>query len=288
MKEKSRRAYIKFGRIQKLRATPGCRACLAFTPNHTPECVARHQEACGKKDQTPIEHEEKGLEELLDEQFPPGLDFEYEPSIASHDRLDDDEVPECPPPDAVEDGDDPVLGVASGVQEVNNCEVEQSLQDEEPSQVTCGVSAVVNIAQDLQSLLDEEDLQKAFGEVLIFGSSECQGAVGLTGEQPHKLSSGRHTMTGGNVLFEFARNKDSNLGAVGSEHGVRVIRLCKEDIDLECPESIEQLIEQARALPGCSIHCSIGCRPWSQRQRLSQAKHPCLYNRSRQERAYRQ
>ena len=30
MKEKSRRVYITFGRIQKLGATPGCRACLAF------------------------------------------------------------------------------------------------------------------------------------------------------------------------------------------------------------------------------------------------------------------
>ena len=39
------------------------------------------------------------MEELQDEAFPPGLDFECEPSIASHDPLDDDLVPECPPPD---------------------------------------------------------------------------------------------------------------------------------------------------------------------------------------------
>ena len=74
-------------------------------------------------------------------------------------------------------------------------------------------------------------MQKAFGEVIIrvsSGSSEYQGAVGLTGEQPHKPSSGRHAMTGGNFLFEFACDKDSNLGTVGSEHGVRVIPLCKE------------------------------------------------------------
>ena len=48
-KEKSRRVYITFGRIQQLGATPGCRACLAFTPNHIPECAARHEEAFGTK-----------------------------------------------------------------------------------------------------------------------------------------------------------------------------------------------------------------------------------------------
>ena len=50
MKEEPRRVYITFGRIQKLGATPGCRACLAVTPNHIPECIARHEEAFGSKD----------------------------------------------------------------------------------------------------------------------------------------------------------------------------------------------------------------------------------------------
>ena len=31
---------------------------------------------------------------------------------------------------------------------------------------------------------------------------------------------------------------------------VKVMWLCKEDIDLECPESIEQLIAQVKGLPG--------------------------------------
>ena len=46
------------------------------------------------------------------------------------------------------------------------------------------------------------------------------------------------------VLFEFACAKDSNLGKVGQENGLRVIRLCKEDINLEDPHSIEQFISQ--------------------------------------------
>jgi len=56
------------------------------------------------------------LEELQDEAFPPGLDFECEPSIASHDPLDDDLVPECPPPDVFpedvpDEDEDPVHGL---------------------------------------------------------------------------------------------------------------------------------------------------------------------------------
>ena len=48
--------------------------------------------------------------------FPSGLDFDYEPSIASHDPLDDDLVPECPPPDVFpedvpDEDEDPVHGL---------------------------------------------------------------------------------------------------------------------------------------------------------------------------------
>ena len=53
---------------------------------------------------------------------------------------------------------------------------------------------------------------------------------------------------------------------------------------LEDPASIEQLIQQVKALPGCSIHCSIDCKPWSQWQRLNQRKYLRLSASFRQER----
>ena len=89
------------GRIEKLGATPGCRACLAFTPNHIPECIARHEEAFGRKkpEPKPVKHPELGLEELLDKVFPPGAEVGYIPSIASNDPLDDVEILESPPAD---------------------------------------------------------------------------------------------------------------------------------------------------------------------------------------------
>ena len=49
--------------------------------------------------------------------------------------------------------------------------------------------------------------------------------------------------------------------------------------------SQHQLIAQAGALEGCSIHCSVECKPWSQWQHLNRAKYPKLTARFRQERA---
>ena len=69
-----------------------------------------------------------------------------------------------------------------------------------------------------------------------------------------KHGKGKHNHVGKDILFEFACAKDSNLGEVGHKNGVRVIRLCKEDINLEDPHSIEQLIAQVGAPKGCSIH----------------------------------
>ena len=46
------------------------------------------------------------------------------------------------------------------------------------------------------------------------------------------------------------------------------------------PLAIGQLITQAGALPGCSIHFSVECKPWSQWQHVSQAKYPKLTQRS--------
>eukprot|EP00435_Cladocopium_sp_Y103_P075165 s9_g54.t1 len=148
-------------------------------------------------------------------------DFEYEPSIASNDPLDDDEVPECPPPSpdddvALSDEDDGIRGVATGIA-VTAC-----------------------IASDAAKLLPQEHVQEMFQDCFATPApAEPSTAV----KQP-KLNKGKHKLAGHDVLFEFACDKESNLGAVGAEHGVKVIRLCKEDIDLECPESIGQLIAQ--------------------------------------------
>ena len=241
----------------------------AFTPNHTPECIARHEEAFGSKTPGPEPSAPDGddeLDRLLNEKFPPVPDIEYEPSLASHDPLDDDDVPECPPPDEeIVDEDDPISGVTSGF------------------------DVTASIACDAASILPQEHVQEMFQDAFNQGGqSSVLGAAATSSKadeqaKKSKPSKNRHKLPGGNVLFEFACDKNSNLETVVSEHGVKVYRLCKEEIDLEDPESIEQLIQQVKVLPGCFIHCPIEFKPWSQWQRLNQRKFPRLSASIRQE-----
>jgi len=111
----------------------------------------------------------------------------------------------------------------------------------------------------------------------------CLGATANPEKKKPRHNKGKRNLLGKNVLFEFACSKDSNLGKVGQECRIKVIRLCKEDINLEDPQSIDQLASQVSALKGCSIHCSIECKPWSQWQHLNKAKHPRLLSRINEE-----
>ena len=283
MKEKSRRVYITFGRIQKLGATPGCCACPAFTPNHTPECAARHEEAFGSKTPGPEPNAPSDeLERLLDEKLPPGLDFEYEASIASHDPLDDDEVPECPPPSDHNDLYEAESQInTSPHQALHEFDTDDEANDKSP---VSGLSAVAGIACDAATIMPQEHVQEIFQDVVNQGGQTgCLGATANPEKRPPKHGKGKHSCPGKDVLFEFACAKDSNLGKVGHENGLRVIRLCKEDINLEDPNSIEQLIAQVDALKGCSIHGSIECKPWSQWQHFNRAKYLRLSKRIDQE-----
>lgn len=106
--------------------------------------------------------------------------------------------------------------------------------------------------------------------------SAATSTVTKSSKKQPKPQKGRRQSVGKDILYEFACSQDSNLGKVGEEHGVKVIRLCKEHINLEDPNSISQLEEQIKAVPGCSIHGSIECKPWSQWQRLNKVKYPRL------------
>ena len=71
---------------------------------------------------------------------------------------------------------------------------------------------------------------------------------------------------------------------IGEELGVQLVRLRREHIDLASKGNIDQLVEQVKAIPGCSIHGSTECGPWSAWQRLSGAKNPRLSNILREKR----
>ena len=65
------------------------------------------------------------------------------------------------------------------------------------------------------------------------------------------------------VLIEFACSEDSLIGKRGPFKGVKVIRLTKQTCDLLTPHGLKKALEIVRDYPGCSIHASIPCFPWS-------------------------
>ncbi len=260
---KSRRVYITYRRILEIGSTPGCRGCEGDSSNHSSECVARFEEAFGRSSSAAPPQGAEEFEDIPDEIIPSDADSFYSPSVAPGDPLDEDLVPECPPP-GESDEDDGLL-----------------------DEVTSGISVTASVACDAASFLPQDRVQEMFqGAFDQGGVTSCFGAsANPEVKKKHVHGKGKHKLVGKDVLFEFACAEDSNLGQVGQECGVRVIRLCKEDIDLEDPQSIEQLASQVDALKGCSIHCSIECKPWSQWQYLNKSKHPHLAARLREEQA---
>ena len=247
IRSKSRRVYITYRRILEIGSTPGCRGCEGDSSNHSNECIARFEEAFGHASSVPPPSFPEEFEELQDEIIPSGAGSDYAPSS-------EDEVPECPLPG------------------------ESGEEDEEPlGEITSGISVTASIACDTATVLPQEYVQEMFQESFDQGGMiSCFGAAANPEVKFPKHGKGKHKLIGKDVLFGFACAKDSNLGKVGQECGIKVIRLCKEDIDLEDPQSIDQLASQVGALKGCSIHCSIECRPWSQWQHLNKSKHPQL------------
>ena len=80
------------------------------------------------------------------------MDFDYEPSIASHDPLDDDLVPECPPPDVFPE--------------------DVPAEDEDPIHgVTSGVAVTASIACDAATVLPQDHVQELFQESFSQGVS---------------------------------------------------------------------------------------------------------------------
>ena len=272
LEKKTRRVYITYSRMKKIGPTRGCKGCEKGSYNRNAECVARFEAEFGVRDgDSVVEPPFEGPGELPDvDSILLGEDeFEYEQSIAPDtpegsdhdvvvvddeytDLLELDDVPECPPAE--------------------------------------GLAAIASIACDVARAFPQDDVQPMFQDVFDQGGltgcvSAASSPVMSSEKKQSKHGKGKHKSVGKDILFEFACAKDSNLGKVGKENGVKVIRLCKEDIDLEDPGSISQLAQQVKAVPGCSIHCSIECKPWSQWQRLNKVKYPRLAKAIEQDRA---
>ena len=125
------------------------------------------------------------MDRLLNEKFPPVPDIEYEPALASHDPLDDDDVPECPPPDEeIVDEDDPISGVTSGF----------------------GVTA--SIACDAASILPQEHVQEMFQDAFNQGGrSSVLGAAATSSKADEQAKKSKPSKNRHKPLFQNMASK---------------------------------------------------------------------------------
>ena len=72
-------------------------------------------------------------------------------------------------------------------------------------------------------------------------------------------------------LLEGWCSKDSELGKIGLEAGRTVLRYTEED-DMSRDSTVRDVFKAIRDHPGCHLHASLPCTPWSQWQRLNLAK----------------
>ena len=64
-------------------------------------------------------------------------------------------------------------------------------------------------------------------------------------------------------MIEFACDSNSLIGQRGPLRGIEVIRLTKEYCDLLTKDGLKKALKTVRDNPGCSMHASIPCSPWS-------------------------
>ena len=79
-------------------------------------------------------------------------------------------------------------------------------------------------------------------------------------------------LPGHGMLIEFCTSQDSMLGVVGKEYGIHVVRCTETSLNVEqggVIKSLEQIVEKH---PGCDLHGSLPCGPWSQWQNMSLAR----------------
>ena len=229
-KSKARRVYITYSRMLKIGPAKGCKGCDADSSAHNAECIARCEKAFGAPPTPAIEPPTFEMPEIHGDL----LDEEYTPTVVSEaEENEEEEVPECPPPS--DDEDDP---------------------GGDEDRVQAGINAVLAMSHDaIAKKAPETIVQETYASAVAASKECCLGAAA----KPERLYSQIHNSPGGKILFEFACASDSALGRVREELGIKVVRLCREHIDLASKVNIDQLV--VKAIPGCSTHGSIECGP---------------------------
>ena len=87
--------------------------------------------------------------------------------------------------------------------------------------------------------------------------------------QPAVPLAHQDTSPGHGHLIEFCTEPDSMLGKVAEKNDVHVVRVTKQDMNAEKPETINQLLQYIEDHPGCDIWASLPCGPWSRWQSMN-------------------
>ena len=119
------------------------------------------------------------LEDVPEEIIASGADSPYVPSTVNEDPLDDDLVPECPPP--------------------GESDEEENFVDE----LTSGISVTASVACDAASILSQDHVQEMFQEAFDQGGvSSCFSATATPEVKKPNHGKGKHKLVGKDVLFE--------------------------------------------------------------------------------------
>ena len=80
-------------------------------------------------------------------------------------------------------------------------------------------------------------------------------------------------------LFEICTSSESNLGKAAEEYdNVKVFRVTKE-CDFGNDDIVKELKQQIKSRPGCSLHGSLPCTPWSTWQEMAIHRYGSKYKR---------
>lgn len=71
-------------------------------------------------------------------------------------------------------------------------------------------------------------------------------------------------------IIEFCCSNDSKIGEIGHLKGVEVFRCSEESCNVQTAVGLAKVMEYARQNPGCHLHGSLPCTPWSALQALNE------------------
>ena len=184
IKPKTRRVYVTYARMLKIGATKGCKGCENDISSQNQECIARFEEAFGRKDVDGsfVEPEVPASSEV------PAIEPMHIRDEASGGGFAEDLVPECPPPSDLEEPYEAESPIKTPP-DVSFHESDADNEADEPPATGLGA-----VASDAAASLPQEDAQSMFQ-----GSFDQGGRLAASASLP-LLKRSLQNMAGENIV----------------------------------------------------------------------------------------